>query len=76
MDWIAANAGNIVALLFVALVVGFALNSVIRGHALDCSSCSGDCGGCGGSCKNPKLKLSQEQLAQLDELDSKYGVSK
>ena len=76
MSWFAANVGNIVALLFVVVVVGLALRSVIRGGALDCSSCSGDCGGCGGSCKNPQLKLSTEQLAQLDELDREYGVSR
>lgn len=76
MDWLTANAGNIAALLFVIVTVGLALRSVIRGEALDCSTCNGDCGGCGGSCKNPQLKLSKQQLQELDELDRKYGVSR
>lgn len=75
MEWIAANAGNIAALLFIVAVVALALRGVLKGGALDCSTCNGDCGGCGGSCRNPKLKLSKQQLDQLDELDRKYGVS-
>jgi len=75
MSWLAENVGNIVALLFVVVVVGLALRSVVSGGALDCSTCSGDCGGCGGSCKNPQLKLSKEQLAALDELDRKYEAT-
>ena len=75
MEWIAANAGNIAALLFIVAVVALALRGVLKGGALDCSTCNGDCGGCGGSCRKPKLKLSKQQLDQLDELDRKYGVS-
>ena len=67
---------DVVALLFVILVVGLALRGVIKGGALDCSTCNGDCSGCGGTCGNPKLKLSEEQLQELDELDRKYGVSR
>ncbi len=76
MNWLAANVGEIVALLFVVVTVGLALRSVVSGGALDCSTCNGDCGGCGSTCKNPKLKLSKEQLAQLDELDKKYEVTR
>lgn len=76
MEWLTSNLGNIVALLFVVIVVGLALRSVVSGGALDCSSCNGECGGCGGTCKNPQLKLSKEQLDKLDELDRKYGVSR
>ena len=75
MEWLTNNLGNIVALLFVVIVVGLALRSVVSGGTLDCSSCNGECGGCGGTCKNPQLKLSKEQLDKLDELDRKYGVS-
>lgn len=75
MEWLTSNLGNIVALLFVVIVVGLAARSIFKGGALDCSTCSGDCGGCGGSCKNPQLKLSKEQLAELDDLDRKYGVT-
>ncbi len=74
VDWLANNVVNIVVFLFVVLVVGLALRATIKGHMLDCSSCGGDCSGCGGVCKNPQLKLSREQLSQLDELDRKYGV--
>ena len=69
------NMADVIVLLAVIAVVGLALRSVIKGGALDCSSCNGDCGGCGGTCRNPKLKLSKEQLQELDELDRKYGVS-
>ena len=75
MVWSAFNAADVVALLFVIAVVALAIRSIAKGGALDCSSCNGDCSGCGGTCKNPKLKLSKEQLAQLDELDRKYGVT-
>ena len=76
MEWLTSNLGNIVALLFVVIVVGLALRSVVSGGALDRSSCNGECGGCGGTCKNPQLKLSKEQLDKLDELDREYGVSR
>ena len=70
------SMADVVALLFVVAVVALALRSVVKGGALDCSTCNGDCGGCGGVCKNPKLKLSKERLAQLDEIDRMYEVSK
>ena len=74
MAMAAFNVADVVALLAVIAVVALALRSVIKGGALDCSTCTGDCGGCGGTCSNPKLRLSKEQLAQLDELDREYGV--
>ena len=67
------NMADIVALLFVVAVVVLALRSVLHGGALDCSNCNGDCSGCGGTCTNPRLRLSKEQLAELDELTRKYG---
>ena len=73
MDWFTFNVADIVALLAVVAVVALALRSVIKGGALDCSSCNGNCGGCTGTCVNPKLRLSKEQLAELDELTKKYG---
>ena len=72
MDWSSINVADIVALLFVVAVVALALRAVIKGGALDCSTCNGDCGGCSGTCVNPKLRLSKEQLAELDELTKKY----
>ena len=67
------NVADIVVLLAVVAVLALAIRSVARGGALDCSSCNGDCGGCGGVCTNPKLKLTKEQEAELDELTKKYG---
>ena len=72
MDWFPFNVADIVALLFVVALVALAVRGLRRG-ALDCSSCSGDCGGCSGACTNPQLRLSKEQLAELDELTEKYG---
>ena len=72
MDWFPFNVADIVALLFVVALVALAVRGIRRGGALDCSSCNGDCGGCGGTCVNPQLKLSKEQLAELDELTEKY----
>ena len=69
MDWIVANAGNILALLFVIACIACALWGILHKGASDCCSCAGDCGACGGSCKHPKLSLSKGQLTQLDELD-------
>lgn len=76
MFGIAFGAVDIAILLIVALLAVLALRSIVKGDALDCSTCNGDCGGCGGSCKNPQLKLSKEQLQELDDLDRKYGVSR
>lgn len=36
--------------------------------------CDGDCGSCGHACSTPRLHLTPEQQAQLDELDKKSGV--
>ena len=74
MYWFGFNVADIVALLAVVAVVALALRSIVKGGALDCSSCSGDCGGCGGACANPRLKLSKEQEAELDALKKEYGV--
>ena len=68
------NMADIVVLLVLVAVIALALRSVVRGGALDCSNCNGDCSGCGGTCVNPKLKLSKQQLAELDELKQKYEV--
>ena len=76
MDWIVANAGNIAAFLFVIACVACALRGISRGDAFACSSCAGDCGACGGSCGNTELRLSTDQLLQLDELDREYGVTR
>ncbi len=76
MFGIAFGAVDIAILLIVALLAVLALRSIVKGGALDCSTCNGDCSGCGGTCKNPQLKLSKEQLQELDELDRKYGVSR
>ena len=69
------NIADIVALLAVVAVIVLALRSVIRGGALSCSDCNGDCGCCGQVCTNPKLKLSKEQEAELEELTRKYEAT-
>lgn len=74
MYWLGINVADIVVLLVVVAVVALALRSIVKGRALDCSSCSGDCGGCGGTCANPRLKLSKEQKAKLDALTKEYGA--
>jgi hypothetical protein len=43
---------------------------MLRGtiRTCDSASCSGNCGSCGSKCATPRLKLSREQIAQLDAL--------
>ena len=76
MFGIAFGAVDIAILLIVALLAVLALRSIVKGDALYCSTCNGDCSGCGGTCKNPQIKLSKQQLQELDELDRKYWVSR
>ena len=51
-DWIAANWGSIVAIVFVAAVVGVSVAVLVRGKKQGRSTCGCGCGNCpmSGSC--------------------------
>lgn len=65
--------------ILVLLVVGVAMALIIRGmlrgsiRSCDSSACAGDCGSCGQSCKPGSFTLSEEQKAQLAEIDRLGG---
>ncbi|MDO4539344.1 MAG: hypothetical protein Q4B54_14355 [Coriobacteriales bacterium] len=68
---------NVLAFLFVCLLVGLALWATIRGHASSCQGCTGDCSSCGSSCTSKKkLKLSDQQLAQIKAAKAAVNAKK
>ncbi len=44
--WFGANIANIIVLLILLAVVGFAIFSIIKNHRKGKSSCGCDCGSC------------------------------
>ena len=69
------GADAIIICILIALMTSI-IRGMLRGYIRTCGGgCNGNCSGCGGACVNPKLRLSNEQLAELDELDRKFGVS-
>lgn len=68
---------DVLAILFVCLVVGLALWATIRGHGLSCEECTGDCTSCGTGCSpKKKLKLSRKQLAQIEAAKAAAAAKK
>lgn len=64
------NLVDIPILAILASVVALIIRGMLRGtiRTCDSTSCSGNCGSCGSKCSTPHLKLSREQIAQLDAL--------
>jgi hypothetical protein len=64
---------GVVAVLVCALAL--IVRGMMRGSIRTCdTSCGGDCASCGHACSTPRLHLTDEQLAQLAELDKRSGV--
>ena len=49
--WLSANLVNLVIVAVLALIVGFAIRSMIRDRKAGKSSCGCDCASCGAGCK-------------------------
>lgn len=64
------NLVDIPILTVLAAVIALIVRGMLRGtiRTCDSASCSGNCGSCGSKCATPRLKLSREQIAQLDAL--------
>lgn len=64
------NLVDIPILAILATVVVLIVRGMLRGTIRTCDSavCSGNCGSCGSRCATPRIKLSREQIAQLDAL--------
>ena len=64
------NLVDIPILAVLAAVIALIVRGMLRGtiRTCDSASCSGNCGSCGSKCATPRLKLSREQIAQLDAL--------
>ena len=64
------NLVDIPILAILATVIVLTIRGMVRGtiRTCDSTSCSGNCGSCGSRCATPRLKLSREQIAQLDAL--------
>ena len=64
------NLVDIPILAVLAIVIVLIVRGMVRGtiRTCDSTSCGGDCGSCGSRCATPRLKLTREQIAQLDAL--------
>ncbi len=64
------NLVDIPILVVLAAVIALIVRGMLRGSIKTCdsSSCSGNCGSCSSQCDAPRIKLSREQIAQLDAL--------
>ena len=64
------NLVDIPILAILATVIVLIVRGMLRGTIRTCDSagCSGNCGSCGSRCATPRIKLSREQIAQLDAL--------
>ena len=64
------NEADVIVLAIIITVVALIVRGMVRGtiRTCDSASCSGNCGSCGSRCATPRLKLSREQIAQLDAL--------
>jgi len=67
------NLVDIPALVILGTVIALIVRGMLRGTIRTCdpASCSGSCDSCRTSCSTPRIKLTDEQLAQLKALDEK-----
>lgn len=67
------NVADIVVLSIIIGICALIVRGILRGSIRTCdpTSCSGNCGSCGTQCATPRLRLTKEQMAQLDALDQK-----
>ncbi len=67
------NVADIVVLSIIIGICALIVRGMLRGSIRTCdpASCSGNCGSCGTQCATPRLRLTKEQMAQLDALDQK-----
>jgi len=54
--WIAENAVTVIAILAVAVVIGFAVFSLVREKKNKTGGCTGNCATCGMACSYGKAK--------------------
>lgn len=67
------NLVDILILTIIGIMIALIVRGMLRGTIRTCDSdaCSGDCGACGHVCSTPRIRLTDEQLAQLKALDEK-----
>lgn len=67
------NPVDILILTVIGVIVALIVRGMLRGSIRTCDSaaCAGDCGACGHVCATPRIRLTDEQLAQLKALDEK-----
>lgn len=70
MEPIPINVADIVVLAIIVAIVALIVRGMLRGtiKSCDCDSCGGNCGSCGNRCAIPRIRLSKEQVDELDEL--------
>ena len=67
------NVADVIVLSVIIAICALIIRGMLRGSIRTCdsASCGGDCGSCGHVCSTPRIKLTEEQLAQLSALDEK-----
>lgn len=60
-----------IVLVVLFCVLTLIVRGMLRGRI---RACDGDCTSCAGGCASPRLQLSDEQLAQLAEIDKRSGI--
>jgi hypothetical protein len=70
MGPIPINVADIIVLAVIVAIVALIVRGMLRGAitSCDCGSCSGNCGSCGSTCATPRIRLTKEQLDELDTL--------
>lgn len=64
------NLADAIVLAVIVCVVTLIVRGMLRGtiRTCDSTSCAGNCGSCSSMCGRPRIKLSKEQLDELDSL--------
>ncbi len=67
------NTADAVILSIILAVVTLIIRGMLKGRikSCDCSSCAGNCGSCNQACAAPRIKLNDQQLAELRKIDQR-----
>lgn len=74
------NVADTIVLIIILAVIALIIRGMRKGTIKTCDcgpgGCNGNCSGCGHVCATPRIQLTDEQLAQLKEIDARGKDSK